>query len=610
MDDTERHDAADPADALPPEIFAQILEYLDTRTLLVVVRAVSRRWQAALCDVESAKLDLGFLGRTAGLRRLQGKRAGVHFAQALQLDTFCRITALEFPEFDYLEDEVVGDLARRCTQLTRLNLKGCSRITNAAVTYVAAHCKQLESIDLRDCLVGSRQTMNRSFSQWPTLKEVHLGMTDRLHIEVPAGPAEQPYLRLCLANSQIPTFRWINDAAMLDLAKHCPRLQSVSICAFDVTDLGIARLVEGCPDIRALDITGCEHVTDEGVEAFIRAAGHRAVRLKFTGCSVTRSAMASLAMQCPSLEEVSFSAGLRSELASVARHCPQLRHIALTDSADGLKPNAAVVPEKTPFLESVRLETGCFSPPREESVVSSVMDAWSNWIGSCVRLTVFRVEAVSDQMLIVLADNCPDLATLECKSSLISDVGLTAIGQRCRLLTVLHVQPFRAAPATDRGVMAIAEGCPRLTTLFLSECPEVTAVSVTALSQHCPALSKVVLEGSGELTDDCIVSLAERCPLHTLLMGMQPGLTPVFLHALADHCPGLAVVECPGATLSDESLLRLITDCPLIRRLNCRNTTGYSAATVTALRVGLGILSSGFPREFSSHPRRFSTVAE
>ena len=50
-----------------------------------------------------------------------------------------------------VDDAVVGAVVSKCSQLSSLNLEGCSKINDAAVVAVAAGCPQLTTLNLRGC---------------------------------------------------------------------------------------------------------------------------------------------------------------------------------------------------------------------------------------------------------------------------------------------------------------------------------------------------------------------------------------------------------------------------------------------------------------------------
>lgn len=65
---------------------------------------------------------------------------------------------------------------------------------------------------------------------------------------------------------------------------------------------------------------------------------------------------------------------------------------------------------------------------------------------------------------------------------------------------------------SDRGLIPLLEQCGgRLMQLRVSDCDQVSFVSVLKLAQHCPSIQWLDLARSGTLTEECLIQLSERC---------------------------------------------------------------------------------------------------
>ena len=65
---------------------------------------------------------------------------------------------------------------------------------------------------------------------------------------------------------------------------------------------------------------------------------------------------------------------------------------------------------------------------------------------------------------------------------------------------------------TDACVIALSQGCPQLSSLDLSYYTQITDACVIALSQGCPQLSSVDLSGCSQITDACVIALWQGSP--------------------------------------------------------------------------------------------------
>ena len=82
---------------------------------------------------------------------------------------------------------------------------------------------------------------------------------------------------------------------------------------------------------------------------------------------------------------------------------------------------------------------------------------------------------------------------------LLTDIGISAIAQHCRLLS--HIILSHCSLMTDIGVSAIAQHCPLLSDISLSDCSLLTDIGVSAIAQHCPLLSHIDFCNCVNITD-------------------------------------------------------------------------------------------------------------
>ncbi len=150
----------------------------------------------------------------------------------------------------------------------------------------------------------------------------------------------------------------------------------------------------------------------------------------------------------------------------------------------------------------------------------------------------------------------------------VSDVSLAALANACPRLTSLNVES--CSRVTDAGVAALARGCRSLRNVSLVRC-RVTNAGVAALGQSCPHLTSVQLE-TWHATEERRMPGARG---HTLVDTVVP---------LAEGCPRLTTLGLLGSRIGDDSLLALgaAGRCPLLskidlRRCQCITPTGMCA---------------------------------
>ena len=62
---------------------------------------------------------------------------------------------------------------------------------------------------------------------------------------------------------------------------------------------------------------------------------------------------------------------------------------------------------------------------------------------------------------------------------------------------------------TDAAVLALAKGCPNLTTVNLYDCANITDAAVLALAKGCPNLTSIDLAGCRMITEEAKAALRE-----------------------------------------------------------------------------------------------------
>ena len=92
----------------------------------------------------------------------------------------------------------------------------------------------------------------------------------------------------------------------------------------------------------------------------------------------------------------------------------------------------------------------------------------------------------------------------------ISRVGLRMYTEGCPRL--ISVDLYYCKQITDACVIALSQGCPQLSSLNLCRCDQITDACVIALSQGCSQLSSLCLYGCSQITDACVIALSQGCP--------------------------------------------------------------------------------------------------
>jgi hypothetical protein len=129
----------------------------------------------------------------------------------------------------------------------------------------------------------------------------------------------------------------------------------------------------------------------------------------------------------------------------------------------------------------------------------------------------FSDPAAGDGVLAMAVRN-PQLQNLRLPgNSWLRPDGLTAIAASCPRLQELCAQTTTPSTLTDAAVVALAQGCPKVTVVEGLSGPALTDASVSALTEHCPLLKRVCLDHSPLVTESALTLLLQTCSkLHQL----------------------------------------------------------------------------------------------
>jgi len=116
----------------------------------------------------------------------------------------------------------------------------------------------------------------------------------------------------------------------------------------------------------------------------------------------------------------------------------------------------------------------------------------------------------------------------------------------------------------------LAQSCPNIEELNLSQCKRISDATCAALSSHCPKLQRLNLDSCPEITDMSLKDLAAGCPLLTHInLSWCELLTDNGVDALAKGCPELRSFLSKGCRqLTDKAVMCLARYCPNLEAIN------------------------------------------
>ncbi|KAK9463572.1 uncharacterized protein V1516DRAFT_613893, partial [Lipomyces oligophaga] len=161
-------------------------------------------------------------------------------------------------------------------------------------------------------------------------------------------------------------------------------------------------------------------------------------------------------------------------------------------------------------------------------------NAWANYGVYVRKLNLSAIgDAVSDQLLIGIADSCSYLERLNlagCRK--LTDAGLVALVENNSNLVTLDLTNVELL--TDESVLALARCCKNLQVLSLAGCKTITDSSVMELARNCTGLRRLKFLDCDQLTASTIDQIVSSCPqvLELDVQGCQNISQTAIAHAM------------------------------------------------------------------------------
>jgi hypothetical protein len=354
-------------DALPDELLLHIFTHVKGVTLITSVPGVCRRWRSLCGDTPAVRLDLGFLGRRAPLTLHNGDATGARMVLAMTR-RWKHIVEVELG-CETSSDVILTALAPFCPQLTEictdeLEVNAEGHITDTSVTTLAMHCPLLTTVALSMCAITDmgvtilvEQCKHLTSLSFPNCKF----LSSRGLLEIAkhgAGLTE-----IDLSSCELMDDEDHGLAAVIALAKGCPRLTTIRMAVCSLTDESVSAFAQNCPLLSVVHIRDNDEVTDAGVCALAERCA-KLTDVDFCMCSaLTREAVMALANKCPLLSVIDFSfchlVDDEAVLSLVITMRLHLRHVNFS-YCTGITSGAAValafyVPRNCPQLSLLNL---------------------------------------------------------------------------------------------------------------------------------------------------------------------------------------------------------------------------------------------------------------
>ncbi|XP_050035649.1 uncharacterized protein [Dermacentor andersoni] len=183
-------------------------------------------------------------------------------------------------------DVGVSALAQKLTDLRVLNISECDLVTKEGIAVVSAHLRRLRAIHMRLCM-GLTNIALKHLSRISSLEVVNLKGCSKLRNKAMAymapGKTQSNILELDVS------FTAINDAGARYIAQSMQKLRSLNLSGCMVGDKGMARIARSLGSLSTLKISRCHEISDNGIKTIAcNLKNLKAIDIK--GCPRTTSA--------------------------------------------------------------------------------------------------------------------------------------------------------------------------------------------------------------------------------------------------------------------------------------------------------------------------------
>ena len=110
---------------------------------------------------------------------------------------------------------------------------------------------------------------------------------------------------------------------------------------------------------------------------------------------------------------------------------------------------------------------------------------------------------------------------------------------------------------------------PKLTSINLSCCENITNASVFAIAKNCPQLVSINLDKCAYISNASVIAIAHECPqLKSISLDLSRSITDTGITAIARGCPELRSINLRWSTITDASIVAIARGCSRLRSIN------------------------------------------
>lgn len=484
---------------LPPELLAIIHSFLPTKADEWAFVLTCKPWFLACADAIWYRPHIPDKSTLQLLVRTLGQPSSATFLPYGRLVRRLNLSLVA----DHVDDSVLINIAHACTELERLTLTGCSKVTDAGLMTIVSINPRLQSIDMSQLeLVTDEAFMCIAYSC--------------------------PRLGGCYASN----CKLLSDRAVMEMASRCRILKRVKFAGCPaITDASVSLLIDQCPLLVEIDVTACSEVSNDTVtralqnltqlrelrlasllkisdDAFVRLpSDHCLDRLRIidlTGCVLVTDDSVHKLVQCaPRLRNVVLAKCVNitdNGVQALTRLKRSLHYLHLGHCSNITDKGIAWLVEACQRI--MYIDVACCTQLTNEAVKDLAM------LPRLRRIGLVKCQNITDEAIFALADRSfavnHTTTTATGNNTLPGTAGNNMPGTAGNMPgTASHVHPTAAvttaptttAPTTSTPTTTTTSMTNTLERIHLSYCTNITLASIIQLVNSCPRLTHLSLTG-------------------------------------------------------------------------------------------------------------------
>ncbi|RZC91170.1 hypothetical protein C5167_027233 [Papaver somniferum] len=352
-----------------------------------------------------------------------------------------------------------------------------------------------------------------------------------------------------------------------------------------VSDVGLASIARGCPDLRVLSVWSVPTVGDEGLIEIANGC-HKLETLDLSECPfISDKALVAIAENCHNLTSLTIESCSRignDGLQAIATGCPKLHSITIKDCPlVGDQGISCLVSSSSSTLSKVKLQN--------LNITEVSLAILGHYGRSITDLVLTGLQNVSERGFWVMGNakglqKLVSFAVTSCRG--FTDVAIEAFGKGCANLKNLSLH--KCSFVSDNGLVAFTKNSACIKSLRLEECNRISQYGVLAAISNCglklKALSLVKCMGIKDIVSEAH-RLTPSKSLRSLSISDCPGFGSVSLAVVGWLCPQLKNIDLSGLCgVTDAGFLSVVENCEAgLVKVNLNGCINITDASVTSL---------------------------